>query len=121
MNTSDRQQAIKAILSGWIEMDDPTCIGQLIHTRPSFSQLRNEVVNLKGYGRSMKWTKAINEWLAFIDLMHKIFCDENGFSYISAQHWHTIDTDYAFETRREFQRIIKHAVMQGSTYAFIGA
>lgn len=117
-NKTDREAAIRNIMNIWIEMDDPQIMGHLIY-KGSFAQLYTDVTTLRNLGSTVTWKAGVTRWLDFIVFMHKTFCDNSGFSYIDGAHWTTDDGAYSGETRKEFVSLLKHSIMQGSTYVWV--
>lgn len=123
MNKTQRQEAIKALQSDWIEMYDSNAMGQLIR-KGSFSDLHADVESLAEMGRSKAWKKGVEQWLDVVAQMYKIFMEQSFDDVDNGDMnfgWELNDEDFGGETRREFQRLIKHAIFQGSTYAFLEA
>lgn len=116
-NKAQRFEAIKVIQYKWIENEDPQAMGQLIH-EGSFSDLRNDVYALDKLSTSRVWKSGVAEWLDTIHQMFEIFMEQSQFINRDI-HWKNTDNAYGGETRKEFIRLLKHAIMQGSTYAYI--
>lgn len=116
MNKAIRTRAIQTIVNSWIENEDESNLGALLSDR-SFDDLVADVSNLRKLGRSANWQTGIDQWLSTINLAGQTFSNNTGVSLANAcrygvDHWRTEDSS------TEFTRLIKWAVMQGSTFAW---
>lgn len=119
MNAFERRQsAVEKIVFDNIGQVDDGDLGRLIRD-VSFADLFEACENLRFLGRTDKWNKAVDKFRETIQMCFDTFCNENDISEGERSHIVMQTQVYFAEyTRREFIRLVKHAIYQGTTYVW---